>query len=171
MSGPNGAVKPSDTATFSEICNPAQGSGVDQGRYQTGGWDTNNPKYSLEVLEGLPAASFVTVSGDSRLKQVGTKQQYALTISLSGDASGYVLTPGLTDAQGDVVTPVGNYFTYYSEQKFVCTVANGKITPTGRGSCTVEVRWPVGQVNANWSGATSNPSNFIYASIMLTVVA
>jgi hypothetical protein len=163
-------TKPSDSPSYNGTPNPIQTSGT----LQTAGAVITNvigaSTFKEEVFEGVSAASFVTVAGqDERLQQVGTRQQYSLQISLSGDAGGYALTPSLTDAQGNPSTPVGNYFAYYSRQRLVATVVDGIITPVARGSCVVEVRWPVGQVNVNFVGATSNPSNFIYATIALTV--
>jgi len=173
MSGPNGAVKPSDTATFSGTDSPV----ISSGTVQCGGWAANpvgnlNPRYVQEYLDGVPAASFVTISStDPRLTQVGTKQQYAMTISLSADSGGVTVAGGLTDAQGNASTPVGSYFVYGSTQKFVCTVnGSGVITPTGKGGCEVTVRWPVAQVNSSFTNATSNPTNFIEARIALTVI-
>ena len=182
MSGPNGSAKASDTLTFTNVDSPIQTSGT----IQCGGWatparyDGNAGQFTQEITEGVPSASFVIVSGqDSRLRQVGTRQQLALIISLSGDAAGYTLTPSLTDAQGGSTTPVGSYFTGISRQRFVCTLSNGKIVPVGVGQCEVEVMWPVAAVNQNWStnglnapgsgGAQNNPSNFISATINVTI--
>lgn len=179
MSFPNGSSKPSDTASYTGDAPAYQQT---SGTQQVGGWAVGNAyfAFSQEITEGVPAASFVTISGqDGRLKQVGTRQQLSLIISLAADAAGYTLRPSLTDAQGNATTPVGSYFSGISRQKFVCTFANGKIVPVGIGSCDVEVTYPQAQVNANFStnglnvsgsgGATSNPSNFISATINLVV--
>lgn len=172
MSGPNGAAKPSDNATFSGTDSPV----ITSGKVQCGSFTVPagtawwNP-LPVSNLDGVPAASFVSISStDPRLKQVGTKQQYAMTISLSADHAGVTIAGGLTDAQGNASTPVGPYFVYGPTQKFVCTVnGSGVITPTGRGGCEVTVRWPVAQVNSSFTNATSNPTNFIEARIALIV--
>jgi hypothetical protein len=172
MSNPQSIVKPSDTATYTGVLNPEP---FQNGTLQCAAWaDLDTPPYgnNASVLQGVPAASFVTISGqDDRLTQVGTRQQYSLQISLSQDAGGYTLTGGLTTALGGASTPVGDYFYAISRQEQVATVDGLTITPTGRGSTVIEVRWPVGQVNANFTNATSNPTNFAYASIVLTVAA
>jgi hypothetical protein len=171
----NGTTNPSNTPNYSGVIPPEP---TQNGTLQCGAWDDLNVPnggpngmwyLNVGVLEGLPAASLVTVTGqDARLKRVRTAQQYSLQISLAGDAGGYVLTGGLTTAAGGASTPVGDYFYAVSRQAQVATVSGLVITPTGRGSTPIEVRWPVGQVNANWTwggsgGAVSNPSNFIYA--------
>lgn len=186
MSFPNGSAKANSTSSYTGEAPAYQ---LTSGTLQTGGWATPlivqaglfPPKtFQQEITEGVSAASFVVVSGqDSRLKQVGTRQQLALLISLSGDASGYQLTPALTDAYGGSSTPCGAYFTGISRQRFVCTFSNGKIIPVAVGQCEVEVMFPVAQVNGNWSGSglnvtgsggsTSNPSNFISATINVVV--
>jgi hypothetical protein len=177
MGNGNGTTNPSNTPNYSGVLPPDP---TQNGTLQCGAWaDLNTPPFgaSVGVLEGLPAASFVTVSGqDGRLKRVGTAQQYSLVISLSRDSTGYTLTGGLATAAGGASTPVGNYFCAVSRQAQVAIVEGLTIIPTGRGSTSIEVRWPVGQVNENWTwggsgGATSNPSNFIYATVNLTVTA
>ena len=179
MSFPNGSSKPSDTASYTGDAPAYQQT---SGTQQVGGWAVGNAyfAFSQEITEGVQAASFVTCTGqDGRLKQAGTRQQLSLIISLSGDAAGYALTPSLTDAQGNSVTPVGAYFYGVSRQRLVCTFSGGKIIPVGVGQCSVEVRYPVACVNASWSsnglnvagsgGAQNNPTNHIYLSINVTV--
>jgi hypothetical protein len=173
-----GSSKPSDTTNFTGQPPAYQAT---SGTVQTGGWAAPvNPTFTQEVLESLPAVSFVTCTGqDGRLKQAGTKQQLSIIISLSGDAAGYTLTPSLADAKGHAVTAVGNYFYGVSRQKFVATFVGGKIVPVGVGQTSVEVRYPVAQVNANWSanglnaagsgGANSDSSKFLYLTINVYV--
>lgn len=159
---------PASTASYSGIPTPVPS---DAGSKQCGSWDdrTGGP-LPVAMLESVPAASFVTISStDPRLKQVGTRQQYAMTISLSGDAAGVQVNGGLTDAQGTANTPVGSYFVSGSRQRFVATCVAGLIVPVGVGRTEVYVRWPVAQVNASWGNAQSQISNFLEATISLTV--
>jgi len=74
-------------------------------------------------------------------------------------------------AQGNASTPVGDYFYAVSRQTQVAAADGLTITPIGRGSTVIEVRWPVGQVYASFLNAESNPTNFSYATVNLTVTA
>ena len=121
--------------------------------------------------DGVPAASRVVIScTDPRFVQVGTKQQYALRLKLAETAT---LVGGITDADNHSVTPVSSgLFVYGSRQSAVATIDSGSgvITTHSIGGVELTVRYPKGQVNSNFAGATSViDSGFIEAVVQVTV--
>ena len=168
-----GKAKLSDTVSFTSFYTPPQAT---SGTAQRGDWAANTFNdeglNGPEIAEAVPAASQTTVScADSRFKQVGTKQQYALTLKMTD--AGVALVGGLTDAQGTVVTPIDStLFVFGSRNSLVASIgaSSGIIVPRTAGGVELYVRFPKGQVNSNFAGATSVISaGFIEASVQLTV--
>jgi Bacterial Ig-like domain (group 2) len=150
MSNVNSFIKPSDTANYSGLPSPQP---TDMGREQCGAWaDVNQPPFGVgvSVLEGLPAAVKVSLSGNG-IRQVGAPNQFACQISIKQGT--LQLTGHVSTAQNVNTDPAITSYTWYSRQQFVATVnASGLVTPVGRGSTTIECRYSRA-VNAPFAGA------------------
>jgi len=170
MSGPNQSSKVNDQVAY--------GTGVDSpeptgnGQTSTGGWTTTAGLYTFEILDGTPAPLNVQLGGTAGITQVGTKQQWAVSMSLSG--SPVQIVANMADAQNHAITafaPNVFAYTYISRQRFVATVsASGLITATGRGQCEIEVI-SSRQCMASFPNATPSGTEGVRASLLVTVVA
>ena len=172
MSGPNGSVKASDTVSFTNVENPTQTSGV----LQSGGWANlgtpPSPPYtgvpSVEILEGVSAQTKVSVSGVG-VVQVGAPNQFKLQVSLS--AGTVQLTAHVNTANNVNTDPALAPFIWVSRQRFIATVTNnGLVTLVGRGSTTIECRYPR-SANLPFTNASPSGTEFAYATLDLTVTA
>jgi hypothetical protein len=128
--------------------------------------------FDMSRDENVPAASRTTAScADSRFKQVGTKQQYALTLKMTD--AGVTLVGGLTDAQNNVVTAIDStLFVFGSRNNSVATIgaSSGIIVPRTVGGVGLYVRFPQGCVNKPFDGARPViGAGFSEAAVQLTI--
>jgi hypothetical protein len=166
---------PASTANFTSPIADGEGT-TDAGIQSCGGWANNltSPPWwntPNQVLEQIPAPVNVQLGGTAGVRQVGSPQQWAVTIHL-GDT--LQIVPTMANAQNVAVAAVApNVFTYQyaSRQSKVCTVdANGLITATGRGEAEVEVISPRA-CNLPFPGAAPSGTEGVRASLLVTVVA
>jgi hypothetical protein len=176
-------ASPASTSTLTSPVGP-DGGVNEAGITSIGSWNSGNipsgsgspgnipPLNAVAELENIPAPVNVQLGGTAGTEQVGSPQQWAVTISLSG--SPLQIVPNMANSQNVAVSAVApNVFTYtyLSRQEFVCTVSSsGLITATGRGQCEVEV-WATRSCNLPFVNATPSGVEGVRASLLVTVVA
>ena len=118
------------------------------------------------MLESVPSQTNVSISG-AGVVRVGAPNQFKLQVSLS--AGTIQLTGHVTTATNQNTDPALAPFVWVSRQKFVAVVSNtGLVTLTGRGSTTIECRYPRA-ANLPFTNAVPSGSEFAYATVDLTV--
>jgi hypothetical protein len=148
VSGPNGAVKPSDNATFSGTDSPV----ITSGKVQCGGFIASG-KY--ENLEGVPSQCRCFITGPN-VRRVGASNQSALAVSVQ--AGTVQLTGNVSDAQNNNTNPATGSFKWISTNSSVATVnQSGLVTLLRKGQVTIELRYSR-QANSSWAGATPSPT-------------
>jgi Bacterial Ig-like domain (group 2) len=155
----------STTGEFRGAPNPLDGTSPTQ---QNGSWASsggNNPVTAC--IEAVANQTKVSISA-SNILQVGAPNQFSLTVSLAG---GPVQLQAHVNSATNVNTdPPLDVFTWYSRQKYVCTVSStGLLTPTGRGSTTVEARYSR-SANLPFPNASPSGSEFAYATVDVVVI-
>ncbi|MGA9156521.1 MAG: hypothetical protein WB249_07010 [Candidatus Sulfotelmatobacter sp.] len=165
---------PADAATYDGTPAPIQTSGtlstgaVTMARVQSQVY----PQVNTQFPQAVPAPVAVQLSG-SGIRQIGSPQQYGVTLSLSGTDTVQIV-PAMANALNEVVSPVApNVFTYtYRSRNInVATVnSSGLLTAVGRGQCEILV---INTRAANLPFANSTPSGTegVQASLQVTVTA
>jgi hypothetical protein len=163
----------STTGAFRGSPNPLDGtSPTEQNGSWASGTGANNPVTGIPpspaCIEAVANQTRVSVSGPG-VVQVGAPNQFGLMVSLAG---GPVQLTGHVNSATNVNTdPPLDVFSWYSRQKYVCTVSStGLLTPTGRGETTVEARYSR-SANKPFLNASPSGSEFVYATCDITVVA
>jgi hypothetical protein len=129
-----------------------------------------NPQVNTQFPQGVPAPVAVQLSG-SGIKQIGSPQQFGVTLSLSNTATVQIV-PAMANALNDVVPAVApNVFTYtYRSRNInVATVnSSGLVPAVGRGQCEVLV---INTRAANLPFVNTMPSGTegVQASLQVTV--
>jgi hypothetical protein len=162
----------SDAATYDGTPAPIQTSGtlstgaVIMPRVQS----QVNPQVNTQFPQGVPAPVAVQLSG-SGIKQIGSPQQYAVSLSLSGTGT-VQLVPAMANALNEVVSPVApNVFTYtYRSRNInVATVSpTGLVRAVSNGQCEILVI-NTRAANLPFVNATPSGTEGVQASLQVTV--
>jgi hypothetical protein len=129
------------------------------------------PQVNTQFPQGVPAPVAVQLSG-SGIKQIGSPQQFGVTLSLSGTDTVQIV-PAMANALNEVVTATApNVFTYtYRSRNInVATVnSSGLVTAVGRGQCEVLV---INTRAANLPFVNTMPSGTegVQASLQVTIL-
>jgi hypothetical protein len=127
------------------------------------------PNYPTTFPQGVPAPVAVQLSG-SGIKQIGSPQQYAVSLSLGGDT--VQIVSAMANALNEIVAATApNIFTYtYRSRNInVATVnSSGLVTAVGRGQCEILV---INTRAANLPFTNTMPSGTegVQASLQVTV--
>jgi hypothetical protein len=148
---PGNLTKLSNTPVFTGYLPAAERT---DGLNQTGSWFQNDPAtstgpYKTNLVEAIPAAVRVVLSGSPALQQFAPGV-YRATLSLSGQ-NGQPMTLQLTASTSDAfnnpssaVLPNQQRFTFLSHNARIATVnSTGLVTPSGRiGEVDIECQYP-----------------------------
>jgi hypothetical protein len=127
------------------------------------------PNYPTTFPQGVPAPVAVQLSG-SGIKQIGSPQQYAVSLSLGGDT--VQIVPAMANALNEIVAATApNVFTYtYRSRNInVATVSStGLATAVSSGQCEILV---INTRAANLPFVNTMPSGTegVQASLQVTV--
>jgi hypothetical protein len=127
------------------------------------------PNYPTTFPQGVPAPVAVQLSG-SGIKQIGSPQQYAVSLSLGGDT--VQIVPAMANALNEIVAATApNVFTYtYRSRNInVATVSStGLVTAVSGGQCEILV---INTRAANLPFVNTMPSGTegVQASLQVTV--
>jgi hypothetical protein len=162
----NGDNKPSNTSAFSGFFRGGQPVTA-AGAQQAGGWNSVGGQLaSVTVLQALPSAGRIRISGPG-VSTLVDGVQYKGSASLASRT--LQLTAATLDSQNGQAnaSPVGN-FVWVSRNANVATVnSDGLVSMTGRGEVEISCRYPR-QVNSAFDGAPS-AAEFVEATLQLTV--
>ena len=130
------------------------------------------PQVNTQFPQGVPAPVAVQLSG-SGIKQIGSPQQYGVSLSLSGTDT-VQLVPAMANALNEVVSPVApNVFTYTyrSRNISIATVnSSGLVIAVGRGQCEILVI-NTRAAHLPFTNATPSGTEGVQASLQVTVTA
>lgn len=129
-----------------------------------------NPQVNTQFPQAVPAPVAVQLSG-SGIKQIGSPQQYGVTLSLSNTDTVQIV-PAMANALNEIVAATApNVFTYtYRSRNInVATVnSSGLVTAVGRGQCEVLVI-NTRAANLPFANATPSGTEGVQASLQVTV--